>query len=1005
MAKNLGNNKIQVQKGDTLWGISATYFGGGKNYQQLAKLNNIPNPNLIYVGQIIDVSGKAAGGSSGGSSTAVNTNVVANLKLGELSSADNTLVATWDWNNGTTKETQTAKYVLEWTYDTGDGITFIDIKEQTVNEYNPAASRQVTYSIPNGARTVWLRIKPIAKEKDSSNNTKSPYWDASWCGKVSWTNATPVDKPTKPSIKIEKFVLTTGLENLTIKATHAEFNIYKDGSVDYNTSGKLVLDATKSVSYTYNVDAGGKYKVRCRLYDGNLVSEWSEFTDEETTIPNPPSEITKLEATSKTSVRLTWDKVDTADKYEIEYTTETRYFDGSKQATSEQVDSKFEDSTVAAWEIVGLATGDEYFFRVRAVNGKGNSSWSAVSSITIGEKPSAPTTWSSTTTPIVGEPLTLYWAHNSVDNSSQTRAELELIIDGKALETTISINNVTDEDERDKTSKVQVDTTTGVLTWIEDKTATHPDGVHTYDTGYDFVEGVKIQWRVKTAGVTNEFGDWSVQRTIDLYASPHLDLSIHELNTSVDENGETVYKLGNEISTLTKFPFGVRGLASPNTQAPVGFHLSIKADEYYETVDNLGNDKIVNKNAEVYSKYFDITSELVVMFTPGNIDLENGISYTVTCTVTMNSGLTAQASKPLTVSWSDAKYSPNAEIGYDTERYVTYISPYCNEYTNANVIVEKNNSTYTVTTDELSDGTYESVYTKTGEEVFLGIRNGGQIYYCISYVDSSGKPIDPTYYRVTKGNDGYTVTTTRLNVSSISKVTTTTGEEVFLGVLTNGTEIYYSTVTNGALVEGVTLSVYRREFDGGFTEIMTGIDNTKNTFVVDPHPALDYARYRIVAVDDATGAISYYDMPGYPIGEVGIIIQWDEQWTSYDTDGTEPLAQPPWTGSLLRIPYNIDVSDSNSRDVVLVNYIGRKRPVSYYGTQLGEKSTWNVVIPKEDKETLYALRRLSLWMGDVYVREPSGSGYWANISVTFNQKHLDVTIPVTFDITRVEGGV
>ena len=44
-------------------------------------------------------------------------------------------------------------------------------------------------------------------------------------------------------------------------------------------------------------------------------------------------------------------------------------------------------------------------------------------------------------------------------------------------------------------------------------------------------------------------------------------------------------------------------------------------------------------------------------------------------------------------------------------------------------------------------------------------------------------------------------------------------------------------------------------------------------------------------------------------------------------------------------------------------------------------------------------------MGDVYVREPSGSGYWANIKVSYNQKHCALTIPVTLNITRVEGGM
>ena len=60
---------------------------------------------------------------------------------------------------------------------------------------------------------------------------------------------------------------------------------------------------------------------------------------------------------------------------------------------------------------------------------------------------------------------------------------------------------------------------------------------------------------------------------------------------------------------------------------------------------------------------------------------------------------------------------------------------------------------------------------------------------------------------------------------------------------------------------------------------------------------------------------------------------------------------------------------------------------------------------KNDKETIYALRRLSAWAGDVYVREPSGMGYWANVTVRFNMDYDAITIPVTLDITRVEGGV
>jgi hypothetical protein len=167
---------------------------------------------------------------------------------------------------------------------------------------------------------------------------------------------------------------------------------------------------------------------------------------------------------------------------------------------------------------------------------------------------------------------------------------------------------------------------------------------------------------------------------------------------------------------------------------------------------------------------------------------------------------------------------------------------------------------------------------------------------------------------------------------------------------------------------------------------------------------LDYARYRIIAESKTTGAISYYDPPGYPVGGSAVVIQWNEEWTRFETSEADALVQPPWSGSLLRLPYNIDVSDDNSPDVSLVKYVGREHPVSYYGTQIGHKSNWSLAIDKNDKETLYALRRLQRWMGDVYVREPSGSGYWANITVSFSQKHKDLTIPVTFAVTRVEGG-
>lgn len=206
------------------------------------------------------------------------------------------------------------------------------------------------------------------------------------------------------------------------------------------------------------------------------------------------------------------------------------------------------------------------------------------------------------------------------------------------------------------------------------------------------------------------------------------------------------------------------------------------------------------------------------------------------------------------------------------------------------------------------------------------------------------------------------------------------------------------------LTEGAVLGVYRREFDGTFTALETDISMASGATVSDPHPALDYARYRITATSTSTGRITFFDTTGLPILEPAVIIQWDEQWTYFDANGEDEMDQPAWTGSMLRLPYNINVSDKFSPDVSLVEYIGREHPVSYYGTQKGHTADWTVDIPKNDEETLYAIRRLARYSGDVYVREPSGTGYWAQVNVSYDIDHDSPLCNVSFEITRVEGG-
>ena len=884
-----------VKKGDLPSAICKKY---GISLSQLVKLNNLRKNSrgnyLIYVGQKLIISGKTTTSHStpGKKPSSKKSNCPKIVHFGLQSDTDSTVFATWDWSRSNTD-----KYKVVWNYHTGDGVWFI-------GEEKEITGKQSTYNAPNNAEKVRFKVKAISK-KHKVNKKEVSYWTADYTAWKTYDfDNNPPKMPPVPTVKIEKYKLTASLTNLDdINATEIEFQVIKDNSKTYKTG--VVKIKKWAASFSCTIEAGHSYTVRARSKRNKSYSGYSDYSDGSKTIPSTPASIKSIKALSETSVQIEWEKVSNATKCEVQYTTKKMYFDSSSEVKSITVESK----THA--EVTGLESGQEYFFRVRAINDQGESGWSKIVSITIGKAPAAPTTWASTTTAIVGEKVILYWVHNSEDGSSQTTAELELII-GDTKETH-TITNTTEESEKDKTSQYVLST-------------------------FTYTEGTTIKWKVRTAGITGVYGDWSTQRVIDIYAPPTLSLSITD-------------KAGTSLTALESFPFYINGVTGPATQTPIGYHVTITSTETYSTVDEIGNVKMISAGDDVYSQFYDISENLALEISAHSVDLENGVTYKVTVIASMNSGLTVEESAEFEVAWTDEQYTPNAEIAIDEETLCAYIHPYCDYYPMVYYKVELSTTTGT--------------YVKTNEIITENIE---------------GTSVDDAY--------------------------TENGDVVYYGTLSSGTGVYFCEVESevSELVDGITLSVYRREFDGSFVEIGTGILNASNTFVTDPHPALDLARYRIVAISDSTGAVSYADIPGVIVGETAVVIQWDEAWTEFDTTNEDEMEQPAWAGSMLKLPYNIDVSDSNESDVTLVEYIGRKRPVSYYGTQLGSTSSWKVDVAKEDKDTLYALRRLAVWMGDVYVREPSGSGYWAYIKVSFSQEHCNLVIPVTLDITRVDGG-
>lgn len=889
----------KVVRGDTLSEI-AVRFNTTVSY--LAKLNNIKNVNLIYVGQVLKIKEKVVVKPDGSTSkpsepapkkkknTSPAKTQATITAFGLQSNTDRTIFATWKWDQSNTKE-----YLVRWYYGTGDGVAFI-------GEEKTETFKQSIYTPPANATRVLFYVKPISTTK-KVNNKDVNYWTATWSTEKAYSfSSNPPVTPPNPEVSIKDYTLTAKCQGVKSDAKEIEFQVVQNDSYVFKTG--TAKPTTSVVSFSCAITSGNEYKVRCRAKNGKQYSDWTEYSSNVQTKPNTPSGIKTCKALSETSIQLTWDKVNAAESYDIEYSTKKEYLGSSNSTTI------LNNITGTSYIVTGLTSGETYFLRLRAVNSQGESGWTSAVSTVLGEPPAAPTTWSSTSTAAVGETIRLYWVHNSEDGSNETKAELVLVINDKTNYYTIN-----DPDADDNENRYYDVVTTGL------------------------VDGASIKWKIRTAGVTGEFGEYSVVRYIDVYAPPTLTLELTDAAIN-----------GNQLKTIKQFPFYIIANAGPSTQTPIGYHFTITAYDSYDTIDEMGNVKTIVEGQEIYSEFYDSDNDMIrLRMTPGAIDLENNCEYIVTCVVTMNTGLTAEESVAFNVAWEDVRYYPTAEIIFDEETLCTHIRPYCEDYPFA---------FYAVQLD-----TQQGYYWTTSEEFApmegTSIEDELTIEGNLIFVDNSGKGI--TFTVVEK-------------------------DEV-------------------ELIEGITLSVYRREYDGRFVEIGRDIKNTDNTYVTDPHPALDFARYRIVAVDDVTGAISYTDIPGYPIGIRSVIIQWDETWGDFQTTSEKQISEPIWAGSMLKLPYNIDVSDSNSIDVSLVEYIGRSHPVSYYGTQLGIKSTWNVEIVKSDKDTLYGLRRLAIYTGDVYVREPSGSGYWANISVSFGQKHREMTIPVTLTITRVEGGV
>lgn len=778
---------------------------------------------------------------------------LSNIQLQE--GTENTYFVTWTFS----KHSKTDHYEVKWTYWTQTQ------KTEFVGSDSTSKAQIATYTPPSNARKIAVKVKPVPKSTGSGKKAKKEYTNADWCRPKEKDFYHPtLEKPSAPTVEISNSKLTVSCENYETDAVAVDFQIISDDSTLFASRNNIKLTYNRVVT-ELSINVGHRYKARVRWYDsyGN-ASEWSEFSSNVETIPGSVTTITSIETIDKSTVKLSWTPAANATGgYEIEYTYNQDYFNTAPSEVQSQSD--YMTTTGLVFGIDTSENKNTWFFRVRAKNNEGEGGWSNIRSVPVGTVPEAPTTWSYTAAVSIGETIVLNWSHNSEDGSTQTAAEIKLTAnDVERPIVTISGD----------TTSYEIDTSTG------------------------FDDGTILYWEVRTKGAVEKFGEWSTKRQISIYAPANVVVGVYkykywlwdtfEFDADTTETALSSY-LGL-TSTITAFPFYIQAIATPDTQSALSFVLSITADNTYETDNDFGQTIVVSRGDEVYSKYFAARrNTLNLTLNPGDLHLENGMSYTIHISVAMNSGLTAENTYQFNVDWDTSTYDPTAYIYVDPDTLIASIQPYCE--------------------------------------------------------DDEDQPV---------------------------------------------TDVFFS--------------VYRREYDGTFTEIATDIDGELGVTVQDPHPSLDYARYRIVSRSKTTGDITYTDMPGEPVNCGAVVIQWDEDWVNFDYDIDMEPAEPVWSGSMVKVPYNIDVSINRTPDVSLVEYIGREHPVSYYGTQKGDSATWKFDVPKSDIDTIYQLRRLSAYSGDVYVREPSGTGYWANVSLSESQAHNKMIVPISMKVTRVEGG-
>lgn len=599
---------------------------------------------------------------------------VSSLAVGKMLGSDHGLYAQWRHPGSGSA----SGYEYDWEYATGErqartkaqkkkgkpgSLKWFGGSHGTVDKASAQAGSgwfRHEWAAPEGAIAARCRIRPVSRTRDvvvsvtetykdgklvtSRNNYKSkPYFTAAWSGyKVHDFRA---DRLPTPTVTVEmgpngtSATVTVTCDDADCEYCDIQASERAGKDKDDNWIYKVKEQAKDrrcagTTTWRVTVPEGKRWWFRARVQTtktGNAKgdSNWSSRVAALAKPPRPTGASAK--ASGDSGAAFSWGEAAGASSYDVQYVEGSKdYFDTNPEAVQTVT-----GITGTSFTPTGLAAG-KWWFRVRAVNGTGESAWSKAAGTTLASTPDAPTTYETEPAFMQSDSARLRWTHNCADGSDQTAYQVALTAGGAEWQT---LSGTTAAD------------VTVALSTVAD--------------------GTEVAWRVRTKGASSSWSPWSAWRAFSVYSQPSLSCVARQTSAEGPEV--------TDGSPLSAFPLSISLDASGGGGQVAGYHVAIVAASDLSYADDFGRERVMPAGEVAYSRdaaTSDDPFELIV----GSSDaiLRDGGSYLVSATATLSSGLRADAEPwPFAVDFDSDVPAPTAIVVFDDETLTAEIAPEC----------------------------------------------------------------------------------------------------------------------------------------------------------------------------------------------------------------------------------------------------------------------------------------------------------------------------------------